>query len=355
MWRLSVVMVIAACSPDSSRPARPDDAGALVDVGEIDVGLFADAMTTDVSVPDAASSDSFVRDANGPDGLCASVQLEARVATPNVVIVVDQSSSMTQDFGDRNRWTALRTALVGTSGVVTRLEHRVRFALATYTSRRDTCPWLPVVVPPALNNLHAIEDVYTAHTPWGRTPTGPAIDTALAMLAPEFDDHSTVLILATDGDPNICGDTGPSEAGQTAALSSVQQAWDNSIQTYVLSVGVDTVAADHLSNIADIGVGAPLGTGSPYWTAGDQAGLEAALNEIVGDALSCSIDLVGEIDPDLACTGSVLLNGRLLECGVEWRATAPDQIELLGDACEEVRASSEAFVDARFPCDVVLI
>src|SRR5688500_4144042 len=48
----------------------------------------------------------------GDGSTCADVVLTATPVTPNVILMVDQSGSMTESFGGSNRWDALRDSLM---------------------------------------------------------------------------------------------------------------------------------------------------------------------------------------------------------------------------------------------------
>src|SRR5690606_16752937 len=90
---------------------------------------------------------------------------------------------------------------------------------------------------------------------------------------------------------------------------------------------------------------------APYWTATDTAGLEEALSSIVGEVVSCTLELSGQIVPERACTGTVRLGDEELMCNDSergWRPIDSTHIELTGTACDDLQ-SSDAAVTARFP------
>jgi len=299
-------------------------------------------------------------------GACASQRVMARRATPNVVLVVDQSGSMDQDFGSSNRWDVLRDSLIGEpDGLVPTLEPAVRFGLALYSAEQtDMGPVLgmcPLItwVDPALDNLDAIAAVYRPADPIAETPTGASIDAVLARLTmvPDPSSDPTILILATDGEPDTCEVPNP-QTGQADSIAAVERAYRAGIRTFIISVGND-VGMAHLRDVANAGVGRGAGDpDAPFWVAGDDEGLRSALEEIVGGALSCVITLEGRIeDLSLACTGSVVLDGNPLRCEDPngWRAVDENHIELTGTACERLQSNPRAMLEAVFPCDVVLI
>jgi hypothetical protein len=98
-----------------------------------------------------------------PDG-CVAFELTFEKRTPTVMLLIDQSGSMSSSFGGGSRWNVLHDALMdANTGVVARLEHDVRFGLALYTSHGGsaggTCPVL-TTVPMKLGNYADIESVY---------------------------------------------------------------------------------------------------------------------------------------------------------------------------------------------------
>ncbi|WP_236519165.1 vWA domain-containing protein [Sandaracinus amylolyticus] len=308
---------------------------------------------------DGAVTDAQRPDAMGVDRTCASVTVDATRSTPNVLLIIDRSLSMNEDFGADSRWDTLEDALLDTpDGVIFPLQSSVRFGFVMYTQSRTPsgCPDL-ISVPSALDNYDAIETEYRMHDPAGDTPTGDSIQAVLAQLDSLIDapDQPTVFVLATDGEPDTCEDGSDEVGGRAESLAAVQAAYGRDIRTFVISVGED-VGEDHLQEIANAGIGnAPDATPpAEFWVATDTAGLRAALETIVGSVVSCELTLEGEIDPDRACDGEVRLGGDPLTCGTDWRAVDENTIELLGAACDRLQSGGEALT-ASFPCGVIII
>ncbi|MBX3271328.1 MAG: VWA domain-containing protein [Sandaracinaceae bacterium] len=312
--------------------------------------------------------DVFHRDAGGlvdTSFICADVRVQANRVTPTVVVIVDQSGSMTERFGDSNRWDALRDSLLARpDGFIAALESQVRFGLALYSATfRDGMPvgMCPSVeyVPPAIDNYAAIQAVYGPASPLSETPTGESVDAVLTRLSmvPDPTDDPTIFILATDGEPDTCAVPNP-QTGQPQAIAAVERAYRAGVRTYVISVGRD-VSAAHLQDVANAGLGRRAGDpDAEYWVAGDDAGLRAALTAIIGGELSCVVTLTGMIqDLDLACTGTVILNGTPIPCDDPdgWNVLDATHIELRGESCERLQRTPGATLEATFPCDVILI
>ncbi len=299
---------------------------------------------------------------------CAHVRVEARRVTPNVILVVDQSGSMTAGFGGSNRWDALRDSLMDEpDGLVYAMQSVVRFGLALYSAEQPNddepvpgmCP-LITWVDPALDNHGAIDAVYGPADPIDETPTGESLDAVIDLWrsAPDPSSDPTIFILATDGEPDTCAQPNPQE-GQPEALAAAARAYSMGIRTFIISVGEGVVSATHLQDMANAGLGRGAGDpDAPYWVAGDDAGLRDALSAIIGGELSCVVELNGRIqDLEAACVGSVNLNGRTLTCDDPngWRVIDETHIELVGDACTELQSGPGTRLDATFPCDIILI
>ncbi len=304
---------------------------------------------------------------DAPD-MCASVRIEARRVTPNVILIVDQSGSMTADFpGAADRWRGLRNSLMDDTGLVRELEDTVRFGLALYSARSSEprgpamgmCP-LVTLVDPALSNFDAIDAVYSDEDPIDETPTGDSVDFILDWIGsiPDPSEDPTIFILATDGEPDTCEQANPQE-GQEEAIAAVGRAYLAGIRTFIISVGEGTISSEHLQDVANAGLGRRGGDpDAEFWVAGDDDGLRAALGDIIGGELSCVVELMGRVNPDEACEGEVRLNGdEVPPCDEEngWVPVDESHIELRGESCERLQNTPGVTLEAEFPCNVILI
>lgn len=333
-----------------------------------------DPLRPDATCPGGICNDNgrcsaFRRDGGSIDasGVCADVRVQAMRVTPTVILVIDQSGSMTADFGRSDRWNSLRDSLLATpDGFIAALESSVRFGVALYSAEADDsgivgmCPQIQWI-PPALDNFAAIDAVYgdPAQQPIDETPTGESLDAVLDRLTmtPDPSADPTIFILATDGEPDTCAEPNP-QNGQPEALAAVERAYGIGVRTFIISVGED-VSRGHLQDVANAGVGSgPGDPDAPFYVAGDDDGLRDALRAIIGGELSCVVTLSGQIqDLDRACDGRVILNGTPIPCDDPdgWRATDATHIELQGDSCDLLQSTPGATLEATFPCDVVLI
>lgn len=302
----------------------------------------------------------------GPDGgggnsdaeECPSVTVTPMPRTPTVQLLVDRSGSMDADFGSTDRWTAVRNALTGTSGVVTTLQDRVIFGASTYSHNpgQGTCPTVSTTPTRMLNNRAAIQTLLQANL-LTDTPTGESMQRVIADFAanPPAPNSPPIILLATDGLPDTCAN--PNENGNTAAQQlSVQQtqaAFTAGIRTYVLSVG-NQVGAPHLQQLANAGAGIdPLTGTETFYTANDPAQLATALNAIISGILSCEFDLSGTVDVSRADEGVVTLNGMPLMFGTQWEMVDSNTIRILGAPCQTLKDGGGT-LQATFECGVIV-
>jgi hypothetical protein len=293
---------------------------------------------------------------------CQSVTVTPTRSIPNVMFLVDQSSSMRGD-----RWEDAHAAVTGT---VSSLESIVRFGLTTYTTDDGVppCPELPTRVNFALDNSSAINAAYPMTYPrsgdWD-TPTGESIDALVASIEDSLPpaDGPTIIVLATDGEPNTCADPhNKTDAAKDLSVEAATRSHDAGFDLFVLSVG-NGVSDAHLQEMANVGVGlATNGSegNAQYWRGNDAQSLEAAFTAIISDSISCDIQIDKPFEDEIkACNdpeSDVRLNGNPLSCPSEWEPSpdAADFIRLNGSACTEFKSGQATFA-AEFPCGAIVV
>ncbi len=354
--RTVVALWVGACSGEN-RGAVDDVTPILTGEGGPSSGTTFDAPFDD-GVASGTAAAGTQGGIEGGAGGCADVDVEVSQVTPTVMLLIDRSGSMNASFSTSNRWNAVRDTLIGELGVVPQTEGIIRFGLATYSSldgfSGGTCPMLELIAP-ELNNAANIGEVLLQDD-WlvnGDTPTGEAISATVEMLRDTDVSTPTVLVLATDGEPDTCAEPDP-QNGQPESLAAVQAAYEAGMTTFVISVG-DDVGAAHLQEMANAGIGRdPASTDlAPYYVALEQEALIDAFTAIVGNVVSCSFEVRGEIDVGRACEGHVFLDDVELVCDSDWRASSETTIELLGQACDTLRDGHPHELRASFPCTVV--
>jgi hypothetical protein len=305
-----------------------------------------------------------------PPDACPAVQFTATPVTPSIHLLIDRSSSMTENFANQQptagngpyKYPTVQDALVGPQGVVTQLEGSVYFGATLFTAFRNTCPSLQHTMR-LKNNRAAIQTLISSNPPRlrsdpdpGFTPTPMAIDAVVAdfMANPPPADSPPVIVLATDGQPNECASTSPRER---ESIEAAERAFARGIKLYILAVSFDDPAARaHVQAMANAGQGVLPGQpdATPY-RATSPAELAAAFQTIIGGVVSCDLRLSGQVDPQDARFGVVTLNGMNLVHGTDWTLD-PDgvTIHLIGSACTRLRSSANPTVVGTFPCGAVI-
>lgn len=369
-----------ACADGSSCSAEGRCAGGGFPPGLGDGGVSGDAMPGDAT--------------------CADTDVALTKTVPRVLFLLDQSSSM-QIYkfpsGDSNncaagcRWSVLKEVLIGPvskpGGLLKDLAGEAEMGVELYSAtdnKAGDSSFLPFVGDPvcprfngkafdgltfSLNAYPAAEGLLRSATVDDDTPTGPAVRTVAGLAADGTiadakgfaalaGDAPKVIVLVTDGEPGVCGASYASDEGRADVVSAVQDSFTHGIRTFVIAIG-DTVAGPHFKHVANAGQGLDPATGAADAIRPDTPDkLVDALKKVVLDARTCAFDLNGEVQPGMESLGTVTLNGKPLPlvtggAGDGWRLDTPSRIELVGSACEELKASPDAALSARFPCDAV--
>lgn len=286
----------------------------------------------------------------GPQDQCAELTVNLTEAIPTVVLLVDQSGSMTSRFGNQNRWEATYASLMNpTTGLVATLQDRFRFGFALYTSFNGgaTCPNLRDVRPD-FNNFDAIDRVFSSSKPEDDTPTGASILGTMRQFEENPVRGPKILLLATDGEPDTCdvpdpGDNTQRQAAQQETVAAAEEAFSRGVQTVVLSVG-DQVGEQHLQDVATAGAG---GQTAPFYRANDPDQLKTTLEKIITGSRDCIFQVDGGIlDPRLAPQGNIQVNGAPIPYGDNGWVFHQDQqlcfgakqcIELKGSTCDSIQ------------------
>lgn len=318
-------------------------------------------------------------DAGGDgDGLCADQTVTARQITPNVLLIIDQSGSMNDEFEPMtSRWNVLRDFLLGNpGGLIADLQSQVRFGLALYSAHNQSepggngdqdaplgeCPLVEMVAP-AIDNYQTIADTYSMAEPIMDTPTGDSIDKiiddlGLDQVRPDMQEDPYVFILATDGNPDRCEKLqGHDAVSEQETIDAVTRAYGLGVRTFIISVGEGQISMRHQQDVANAGLG--RGQGDPdaeFWVAGDDQSLRTALTDIVHGQLSCEVTLNGAVPGD-GCDGTVRLNNEVLGCNDAngWKLVDPTHIRLQGAACDDLKKDAGVLLQVSFPCGVDIV
>jgi hypothetical protein len=306
----------------------------------------------------------------GQGGACAAVDVTFETVIPTVVLLIDQSGSMTADFnGQGTRWDVVYDVLMNPNGgVVKTLEANVRFGLALYSYDSGSCPELATLMPPALDNHAAIDAIYAAEQPLNHTPTGDSITAITPEIAAFAEPGPKMILLATDGDPDSCEDpdSNGTQPPKDEATAAAQAAFAQDISTVIVAVG-DQVNAVHQQDMANAGSGKPVPapvacdpiadpmTCAQTYQPSTQQALVDALFDIINGQRTCVFTLDGAVIPGMECAGTVMVNGVQIPCNDPdgWQLNSPTEIEFVGAACDTIMNDPDVEVSASFPCESI--
>jgi hypothetical protein len=301
---------------------------------------------------------------------CPSVNLELTPLIPTVMLLIDQSGSMTttdfmQGSMSISRWDAIKNALTANpGGVLPTLDQKVKFGADLYTGETGTCPRLTKLFPPALGQSAAIKMLMDNNPPADNTPTGESINALVADLVtlPKPDpsrDGPMVIALATDGDPDTCAapDSNGTDPPKQVSIKAAQDAFSAGFPMYILGVSSDINPA-HLQDMANAGAGLPIGgaMNAPFYTAHSPMDMVNAFNTIIKGVRSCTFNLNGQVDLAQAGTGVVILDGMMLGYmdANGWSLSDASTMVLAGSACDTFKQEDSVTLTATFPCGTVV-
>jgi uncharacterized protein YegL len=252
-----------------------------------------------------------------PAGTCATKVINAYGLVPDMLIVLDKSTSMLQQ-----RWQPSKQAV---KTITSEFENLISFGLEYFPAgdgglgnvggiggavggllggllgggamTAGGAPVPPAMmcggmekldVPIMLKNAGAIAQSMDMTMPNGFTPTGPALQAALKILGDRNQQlDGTVkpgfVLLVTDGDPR-CG-LAEDPAQQEAARMAVKALKAANIPTYVLGYQIDPAFGGFMNELAT------LGGSTKFYPVESGDGIVAAFREITKDVIKCSFTL----------------------------------------------------------------
>ncbi len=295
------------------------------------------------------------------DSECGEADVSFETQTPTVILLIDQSSSMNENFDNGSRWEVLgKTLFDVNTGIVKGYEETVRFGLSLYTSEdgneSPVCPMIDSVAP-ALSNFDGIRQKYDSVQPIDDTPTGESIRAVADTLVADTHPDAKIIVLATDGEPNTCEDPhNQTELAKQVSVAAAEYAFSQDILVFIISVG-SGISADHMQEMANAGAGVQPGEpDAPYYQALNQAALGDAFAEIINGVRPCTLAIEGEIIVHLAYECTVQIDGAsvIFDDPNGWQLNSPTEIELVGDSCDAIQQGFVS-VSVSCPCDAIII
>ncbi|HVZ34799.1 MAG TPA: vWA domain-containing protein [Polyangiaceae bacterium] len=297
---------------------------------------------------------------------CVDITRNYDSEPPTLLLLIDQSQSMSFAFGDSTRWDVLRQAIVDPDqGLLTALDQSARIGLMIFTGRGGFanplgCPLL-TTVPIQFGDVDLVRSTYLAASPalGGDTPTGESIDQAAAALTAIQSRAPKYILLATDGVPDTCAQPQLKQGqGLPQALDAAQRAFSQGIRMYTLGVS-DSVGLQNLQQLANAGAGKDpslvFGTDAdaeqPLSASSDPRQLANQLNGIIGDVRTCTVALGTTVGTRGALEGNIVLDGQPLDDDPQNGWTLVDNQTLLihGTACQKILSDGQQ-LQVTFPC-----
>lgn len=325
---------------------------------------------------------------NKPDEVCEVVHLTADPQTPDMMIVLDRSGSMTEG----GRWQPSVSAV---RRITMELQARIRFGLAMFPdpamqnngamtvgsafdcllqpdpqmcldmlnlmTSNGSCAPGNVVVPIADANAMAIGTALDRTQPSGGTPTSGTLEALLTTYAnaPAGPDamgvHAKYVLLVTDGQPTCPAGNGQdtTPADIDASNKAIDALLAKEVRTYVIGYDTTGQGNEKLAQVLD-GFAQRGGTGDmTHRPVEDEASLVMALQKITGQIVGCTFTL--DKPPTRADFVRVTLDGKQvnLDAPNGWKLTGDRTIELTGAACDTFRGTGSHVLDAEVQCSVV--
>lgn len=375
---ISLLLAVSACASDPV--GRGSDLGRAGDPADGEGARDASATDRD-GAAGGTGSDAAVALGTDAQEVCADVETTPLRAIPSVVFLVDGSSSMRCSYPEHptcdcdaqvrgtcqadagtTRWQALSAALFGAdqqAGLVAELGSVVRFGLWVYNDNplEGVCPGFPARVDPALDHASALAAALPAQPPGYNTPTGSAL-AALVEALPDAAarDQDKLgpqrIVLATDGQPFACVDPDTLEApalDYASVLTATDAAAAKDIDVYVMSLA--PASGDFAAHLDEV---ARRGATTHAYTPSNADELAAALRAIIEDAISCTVELSGEISDPSHCGGKAFLGGTPLTCGDAdgFSIVGPTTVRLEGEACARFKREPGIELAMTFPCEL---
>lgn len=297
---------------------------------------------------------------------CSEGDFTLEHATPEVMLVLDRSASMSTAFGVGSRWSTLVSAL---EGALPPVDEQMALGLTLFpalaTVGECRVPDAPEYLP-TTGQVSALLSKVRSSSLVGGTPTAAALDVAAAGLTST---KPRAMVLATDGLPN-CNATLNSatcacpSGNCTSAVRCTDDAntlerlesWSNAgIPTWIIGIGGDVTGSALLDAMAIAG-GRPAATSPKYLSALSATELEQAFVQIRDELGACTF--TSPSVPDVNGSIVVMLDGVVVPHdasgtnGWSWSSEARGELALRGSWCSKAMAATEPVLRISVTCGV---
>ncbi len=379
----SALLLLAACATEvTSRPVAEGEPGNATNPDGSAVG-------TGTNFGGTGAGDGGTN--NGGTPTCLAKSQKATQVPLHVVVVFDASSSMVEaKYEDpsgsaTNRFDATRNAFVeyantpaASSNVYMSVVPFGLEAALPGGSGSDQCA--AAFYAPLLSDIKLPAQALVSNTlqkleAKGNTPTAGGVlggEAYAKKLKAQFPSHNVVMVLATDGDANLCEERGGFlglkliRSSTQVAVDALKQAKTRGFSTYVIGIG------QSIESLTDMAVAG--GTKAPLFIDGNSSAqvaqkLKAKFAEIRSD-FSCELEIPETFPGSGIPTDKSQLNVQITSgAGVKTElvysqtcavanaykydnAVAPTKVLLCGSVCSDVRADANATQDLLLGCPV---
>jgi hypothetical protein len=285
--------------------------------------------------------------------ICDEMNIEPGRVPPNLLLVVDRSTSMSQPAAQGGSGTKLEDTQYALNLLLDDGEGKIRFGWMPYPGSDLRCDPGIVAVECGDDTVTAIRDLVDTLAVSRGTPTGESLQNADAYFENLNDTvHPSFVALLTDGMPTCPTGTASDE---TLALQAVQNLSQHGTDTFVIGLGEDLNSSnpDLLNDMAVAGGRPRAGPDTYYYEANSVEELQEVLQNIGGMVIGCNLTLNPEPEyPEylwVYVDGSEVPRDRSHLDGWDYD---PDrnQIVFYGSACEDLKDQDVSKVGIKMGC-----
>jgi Mg-chelatase subunit ChlD len=346
-------LLLCACGQSDHTAADPPDGGSFAGT---DGSTGASGGPPGVGGLDAGSSvgmpPSLVQPGVhiiGGEDACFSTVVDNKNIEPDVMIVLDRSSSMQQG----NRWDPSKNAI---KAITTQFEQKVDFGLTIFPGDDvDPCAAGHVNVPLQSKNAAAIGAAVESVAPVGFTPLGATLEGLASVLGDHQNQLDTIVkpayvLLVTDGEPTCEADGLLITASPTSinrASTAIDRLKAQGVPTYVIGYNVADAAAT-MDQLAQHG-----GT-EHYYAVENEQQLQEQFAKITAGLASCDFEL--DQVPDDPTRVKVVMDGRQINLNdalTQGWVLDGKTIKLQPGACQLIRDGESHNVAVTVECSYV--
>ena len=333
---LFLTILLTACSPGASTGPEANALGGSTGQGSASAG------------PGGDSSNSGRASTGALPPICDQMSLQSQTVPPNILLVVDRSTSMHQETSQApNAPSKVDAAKIALRQLLQNGAGKIRFGWMEYPA--DTfCSPGTVSVECADDSSAAISGKIDALFPGGFTPIASSLNNALQYQGLHDSARSNFVILLTDGAPNC--DLDP-ESNSVKAVEALRAA---SIGTFVIGLGEELNSSEPaaLNRMAEAG-GHARQDATKYFSANTLQELEAVFQSIGGMVMSCVISL--NPPPENPALILVSLDGQAVardpshQNGFDYDRSN-NQMQLYGAVCDKLRSGQVGKLEVKMGC-----